>query len=159
MDSKIKIQEAAFDIRAEQRQLKAVSRSVGAIAMFTGSVRDLNDDNDVGLLHLEHYPGMTENELAKILEDAEERWPLIAATVIHRVGDLHPGDDIVFVGTATEHRADAFSSCEFIMDYLKTKAAFWKKEKTTEGDRWLKTRESDLDAVRSWEKVGEENAD
>ena len=85
----------------------------------------------VGLLHLEHYPGMTEKELANILEEAEERWPLIGATVIHRVGDLYPSDDIVFVGTASEHRADAFSSCEFIMDYLKTKATFWKKEKTT----------------------------
>lgn len=117
-------------------------------------MRDLNDDNDVGLLHLEHYPGMTERELAKILDEAEERWPLIAATVIHRVGDLYPGDDIVFVGTASEHRADAFSSCEFIMDYLETRATFWKKEKTTRGDRWLKTRETDHDAARNWVKVG-----
>ena len=146
----IAVQEATFDVAVEHRRLKEAGLSVGAVATFIGSVRDINDDETVKVLHLEHYPGMTERELDKILDEAAERWRPLAATVIHRVGDLFPGDDIVFVGVASEHRGDAFDACEFIMDYLKTRATFWKKEKTPEGDRWLTTRETDVQAADAW---------
>ena len=148
---RILVQEAPFDVGTEHARLRSAALNVGAVATFVGSVRDINDNDAVTALHLEHYPGMTEKELAKIVEEAATRWLVIDATVIHRVGDLYPGDEIVFVGIASEHRGDAFKACEFVMDYLKTRATFWKKEKTTEGDRWLSTRESDIDAARTWQ--------
>jgi molybdopterin synthase catalytic subunit len=149
--ARIVIQKAPFDMKGEYDALRSASLEVGAVTTFVGTVRDINDDDEVKTLHLEHYPGMTEKELAKILDEAAERWQIISATVIHRVGELFPGDEIVFVGIASRHRGDAFHSCEFVMDYLKTRATFWKKEKTADGDRWLSTRESDLEAAKSWQ--------
>ena len=152
MDCRILVQTAEFDLKQEYDRLRQSSLNVGAVTTFTGTVRDINDDEAVKVLHLEHYPGMTEKELGRILEEAAARWQIIASTVIHRVGDLLPGDEIVFVGIASQHRGDAFHACEFVMDYLKTRATFWKKEKTLEGDRWLTTRASDIEAAKSWTK-------
>jgi molybdopterin synthase catalytic subunit len=152
MSRKVLVQEQPFILQDEYDRLKAAGLNVGAVTTFVGSVRDINDNDKVSALRLEHYPGMPEKEIDRILEEAGGRWNVIAATVIHRVGDLHPGDDIVFVGIASEHRGDAFSACEFVMDYLKTRATFWKKEKTEDGDRWLTTRQSDVDAARSWKE-------
>lgn len=150
MDFRILVQEEPFSQQAEYDALRSNSLSVGAVVTFVGTVRDINDDDTVKVLHLEHYPGMTEKELSKILEEASDRWQVLGATVIHRVGDLYPGDEIVFVGIASQHRGDAFQACEFVMDYLKTRATFWKKEKTVQGDRWLTTRQSDVEAAESW---------
>ncbi len=152
MSQKIIIQEAPFRMQDEYQKLKSVTRAVGAVAIFVGVVRDINDGADVHGLHLEHYPGMTEREIGKILAMAEDRWPLHAATVIHRVGALDPGDEIVLVGIAAGHRGDAFAACEFVIDYLKTRATFWKKEQTSEGEGWLTTREADLSAAATWEE-------
>lgn len=151
MKKKVLICEAPFDLKTEHDELKSAGLDVGAITTFVGTVRDINQDDKVRGLHLEHYPGMTERELDKILNEAASRWSLIAATVIHRIGDLLPGDEIVFVGIASEHRGDAFKSCEFVMDYLKTRATFWKKETTNDGERWLETRETDVAAAKSWQ--------
>ena len=148
----VSIQEGPFDIQAEYDALKSAGLNIGAIVTFTGSVRDINEDDAVSALRLEHYPGMTEKEIEKILDEASDRWLVIKARVIHRVGDLYPGDDIVYVGVASEHRADAFNAAEFIMDFLKTRATFWKKEQTVDGSRWLTTRQSDLDAAETWEE-------
>ncbi len=151
-NQKISIQSDGFNVEDEFRRLQNTSRSVGGVSIFVGSVRDVNDDDEVSSLFLEHYPGMTEKEIEKILEEAESRWSVIASTVIHRVGELNPGDEIVFVGIASEHRGDAFDACEFVIDYLKTRATFWKKEQTTEGERWLTTRDSDIEAADLWTK-------
>lgn len=138
-----------FDLAKEYACLKMRAENVGGIVMFVGLVRDLPD----GLLHmtLEHYPQMTEKALAKIIADAKQRWPLHAVRIIHRVGNLQPCDQIVFVGVASAHRAAAFSAAEFIMDYLKTKAPFWKKEKQITGDRWVAAKASDEQALEKWE--------
>ena len=149
---KISVQEAGFSLEAEHEHLKARSRAIGAVVAFTGSVRDINEDDSVSSLTLEHYPGMTEKEISKILEEAAERWNVMGATVIHRVGELHPGDDIVLVAIASAHRGDAFHACEFVMDYLKTRATFWKKEQTDQGERWLTTRETDVAAAKNWQR-------
>ncbi len=148
--ARILVQESPFDVGQEYESLRRASLQVGAIVTFVGTVRDINEDETVTALHLEHYPGMTEKELGKIVDEAAERWNILEATVIHRVGDLAPGDEIVFVGVASRHRGDAFHSSEFIMDYLKTRATFWKKEKTTQGDRWLDMRDSDRVAADNW---------
>ena len=148
---RIIIQEAPFDLAEEYQRLKSVSLKVGAVSTFVGTVRELNEGDDIVGLKLEHYPGMTEKEIARIIHEAEERWDVIAATVIHRIGDLSPGDEIVFAGVSSQHRGDAFPACQFIMDYLKTRATLWKKETTVEGDRWLTTRQSDIDAATSWQ--------
>lgn len=151
MQSHILVQSDDFDVKAEYDRLRKASLNVGAVTTFVGTVRDINLDEAVKVLHLEHYPGMTEKELGLILDEAATRWDVIAATVIHRVGDLLPGDEIVFVGIASQHRGDAFAACEFVMDYLKTRATFWKKEKTLNGDRWLTTRDSDVEAAKQWD--------
>ena len=124
---------------------------------FLGLVRDLNDNADVSGLFLEHYPGMTEKQILQILQEADQRWNVIGATVMHRIGQLSPLDQIVFVAVASEHRGDAFTACEFVIDYLKTRATFWKKETTPEGDRWLVTRDTDVAVVDAWqEKLGDD---
>ena len=146
---KIIVQSGDFDLSAEVKLAKANNSSIGAIVSFDGTVRDLQSKS-LSSMTLEHYPGMTERELDKIIDEAAERWDVIAATVIHRVGDLYPGDEIVFVGMASQHRGDAFAACSFVMDYLKTRATFWKKEKTEKGERWLTTRESDQAAADAW---------
>ncbi len=149
---KILVQEADFDPGAEIAALHAGQPGVGAVASFVGLVRDLNEGDSVTALTLEHYPAMTEKSLREIIEQAMGRWALIDVTVIHRVGRLMPQDRIVFVGVASMHRGDAFAACEFIMDYLKTRAPFWKKEGTPAGDRWVEARSSDDAAAGRWEK-------
>lgn len=142
----ISVQEADFDIGAETGALGAGDPEAGAVATFVGLVRG----GEVSTMTLEHYPGMTEKALEEIVSAAQARWPLRRVRVIHRVGPLRPGERIVFVGVATRHRGDAFAACEYIMDYLKTQAPFWKKETTPEGGRWVDARESDDTAVSRW---------
>ena len=147
----ILVQENDFDIAHLYGSLAAASQSTGAIAIFTGLVRDLNLEKNVQDLYLEHYPGMTENVLSVIAKDAIARFELHAITVIHRVGHLKPGDNIVFVGCGTMHREDAFKACQFVMDRLKTEAPFWKKEGAQNGSTWLSTQEKDLRLSQRWE--------
>lgn len=145
----ISVQQEDFDPGVEYQQL-ANSQSVGAITTFTGTVRNLNLGDQVGGLFLEHYPGMTEKALQAIVDEAQQRWTLQAVKLIHRIGQLHPGDQIVFVGVTSAHRKEAFAACEFIMDYVKTRAPFWKKETTPDGDRWVDARDSDQEAAERW---------
>jgi len=132
------------------RSMRDISSGIGAVCCFTGLMRDSNDGHGVQAMTLEHYPGMTEKSIAAIIEEAATRWPLLAATVVHRVGTLSPSDQIVLVAVASSHRQDAFSACEFIMDFLKTRAPFWKKERTDNGERWVDSRSSDDDAAKRW---------
>ena len=138
-----------FDIAGEYEALKQAG--VGAVVIFSGVVRDNADTPRLLAMTLEHYPGMTEMEISTIIEEAKGRWPLASVRVIHRVGRLLPEENIVFVGTASAHRQAAFESAAFIMDYLKTKAPFWKKEETEQGANWVDARETDEDALRRWE--------
>lgn len=138
-----------FDIAGEYEALKQAG--VGAVVIFSGVVRDNADNPRLLAMTLEHYPGMTEMEISTIIEEAKGRWPLASVRVIHRVGRLLPEENIVFVGTASAHRQAAFESAAFIMDYLKTKAPFWKKEETEQGANWVDARETDEDALRQWE--------
>lgn len=146
----VRVQTEDFDVAKELAQLRAGNRAVGAVAAFIGVVRDLNDNADVRTLTLEHYPGMTERALEAILTQARSRWDIYDALVIHRVGTLHPQDQIVLVVTLGAHRGEAFAACEFIMDYLKTQAPFWKKEQTPSGERWVDARGSDDAAAAKW---------
>ncbi len=147
---KISVQEADFDVGAEISALRAGNPQIGAVASFIGLVRDMNDGSNVAAMTLEHYPAMTHKALTAIVAEAETRWALLGCTVIHRVGALFPTDQIVLVAVASSHRADAFAACEFIMDYLKTQAPFWKKEQTLEGERWVESRNSDEAAAGRW---------
>ena len=149
---KILVQETDFDPGAEIAALHAGQSRVGAVASFVGLVRDRNEGDSVATLTLEHYPAMTEKSLREIAEQALGRWDLLDVTVIHRVGRLQPLDRIVFVGVASMHRGEAFAACEFIMDYLKTRAPFWKKEGTSEGERWVEARSSDDAAADRWKE-------
>lgn len=142
--------EADFDLAAETRALASISGGIGGLVSFIGLMRDHNEGRRVQSLYLEHYPAMTEKALTAIAGEAAERWSLEAVTIIHRVGELHPGDQIVLVLTAAPHRAEAFAACEFIMDYLKTRAPFWKKERTDHGERWVEARDSDDEAAGRW---------
>ena len=148
----VRVQTEDFDIAREIAVLRAANTKVGAVASFIGTVRDVNDGNAVATLTLEHYPGMTEKALEGIVAEARSRWRIIDATVIHRVGELKPLDQIVLVVVVGEHRGDAFAACEFLMDYLKTRAPFWKKEQTPEGSRWVDARGSDDIAAERWVK-------
>ena len=150
MKRRIVVQEQDFDVGREIEAVTAASKKIGGVVSFTGSVRDLNEDADVSGLFLEHYPGMTEKQIDTIINEAAALWQLMAVTVIHRVGQLNPGDQIVFVCVGGAHRGEAFDACEYIIDFLKTRATFWKKETTTMGDRWLTTRQSDKDTVDNW---------
>jgi molybdopterin synthase catalytic subunit len=142
----VAVQAADFDVGAEISALSAADPMAGAVASFVGLVRG----DTVVAMTLEHYPGMTEDALTDIVTAAKKRWKLRAVRVIHRVGRLLPGERIVFVGVASAHRGEAFAACEFIMDYLKTQAPFWKKEETAEGERWVDARETDNLAARRW---------
>jgi molybdopterin synthase catalytic subunit len=146
---RISVQREDFDLGAE---VKAIARNarIGAVASFIGLVRDINDGAKVGAMTLEHYPGMTEKALEKILAEARTRWDILDCTIIHRFGELKPTDQIVLVVVASGHRGDAFAACEFLMDYLKTKAPFWKKEQTPDGGRWVESRDSDDKAAERW---------
>ncbi len=146
----ISVQAEDFDISQEYRQLQTDNTQVGGIAMFTGLVRDLTD-NPLTAMHLEHYPGMTEASLQQTAEQAAERWPLIDIRIVHRIGKLTPGEQIVFVGVSSTHREAAFSACEFIMDILKTSAPFWKKELHQDGaGNWVDAKASDQQRAERW---------
>ncbi|WP_432241297.1 molybdenum cofactor biosynthesis protein MoaE [Herbaspirillum robiniae] len=146
----VRVQTADFDLSAEVAQLRLANPGVGAVVSFVGTVRDLNDGAAVFEMELEHYPEMTERALEQIVADARARWPIFDALVIHRVGPLQPLEQIVLVAVTSPHRGEAFAACEFIMDYLKTQAPFWKKEQTPEGARWVDARESDDAALGKW---------
>lgn len=146
----VRVQAEAFDPGAETNAMHAANVGVGAVVAFVGYVRDFNDGLDVAGMFLEHYPGMTEKALDKIVIEAGQRWPLLKVEVLHRVGALEPGEPIVFVGVASAHRQAAFDACNFIMDYLKTRAPFWKKEQTSAGERWVEGKQSDTDAAGRW---------
>jgi molybdopterin synthase catalytic subunit len=147
----VRIQTADFDVGAELAALRSEQPAIGAVVSFVGLVRDINEGAEVSGLELEHYPGMTEQSLQDILSLAAQRWPVMRSLIIHRVGPLLPLDQIVLVVVATRHRGDAFAACEFIMDYLKTRAPFWKKEQTPDGARWVDARESDELASQRWQ--------
>jgi len=146
----VRVQRETFDAGAEIDKLRAGDRRVGAIASFIGTVRDVNDDAAVRTLTLEHYPGMTEKALEEIVAEAKRRFDVYEIGVIHRIGELAPTDPIVFVAVTSAHRGDAFDACRFVMDYLKTRAPFWKKELTPEGSRWVEARAGDDDAAARW---------
>lgn len=147
----IRVQAADFDVSAELAALRQNNHQVGAVASFVGVVRDMNEGDSVASMELEHYPGMTEKSIQAIVEQAAERWPILGATVIHRIGELQPADQIVLVAVSAAHRGEAFAACEFIMDYLKTRAPFWKKELTPSGGRWVDARDSDDSAAKRWQ--------
>ena len=146
----VRVQTEDFDITRELALLRGDNRAVGAVAAFIGTVRDVNDDARVASMTLEHYPGMTEKALAEIVDAAKSRWDIVDALVIHRVGALAPSDQIVLVGVTSAHRGEAFAACEFIVDYLKTRAPFWKKEQTPSGARWVEARAADDEAAARW---------
>jgi len=148
----VRIQENDFDISAEITALRKGDPRVGAVVTFLGAVRDMNDGSKVKGMTLEHYPGMTEKALEDIISQAKTRWDIYHALVIHRVGPLLPEDQIVFVAVTSAHRGEAFAACEFMMDYLKTAAPFWKKEDTPEGARWVDSRVTDDAAMARWLK-------
>ncbi|MBT9539513.1 molybdopterin synthase catalytic subunit MoaE [Thiobacillus sp.] len=148
---KIRVQSEPFDLGAEVNAMSQGRTDIGAIASFVGLARDHNDGSGVSAMTLEHYPGMTEKALAALVDEAGARWSLLDVTVIHRVGRLLPGDPIVLVAVASSHRGEAFAASEFIMDALKTRAPFWKKEETPEGERWVEARASDDTAAERWD--------
>ena len=148
----VRVQTADFDLSAEVAQLRLSNPRVGAVVSFVGTVRDLNDGAAVSEMELEHYPVMTERALEQIVEQAKARWPIFDALVIHRIGPMQPREQIVLVAVTSPHRGEAFAACEFIMDYLKTQAPFWKKEQTPDGARWVDARESDDSALAKWKQ-------
>ncbi len=147
---RVRIQTEDFDLSAEVAALRAGDAAVGAVASFIGTVRDHNDGLGVSAMELEHYPGMTERAIEAMIDEALRRFDIRAARVIHRVGPLLPNDQIVLVAVSSSHRGEAFKACEFLMDYLKTQAPFWKKEQTPDGARWVDARVSDDAALSRW---------
>ncbi|MEN9930820.1 MAG: molybdopterin synthase catalytic subunit MoaE [Pseudomonadota bacterium] len=147
----VRIQTQDFDLSQEIKQLRAGDARVGAVATFVGTVRDRNDGSDVAAMTLEHYPGMTEKSLEEIIEKAKARWDIFDVLIIHRVGPLNIEDQIVLTAVTSAHRGEAFAACEYVMDYLKTLAPFWKKEDTPEGARWVDARLSDDEALKKWQ--------
>ena len=148
---RVRVQQADFDVGAELAALRRGNPQIGALASFVGLVRDGNDGSGVSEMTLEHYPGMTEKALAEIVEEASRRWQIIDSLVVHRVGRLLPSEQIVLVAVAGVHRGEAFAACEFIMDYLKTRAPFWKRELTADGARWVAARAVDEQAAERWQ--------
>jgi molybdopterin synthase catalytic subunit len=147
----VQVQTELFDLGKLTQNLHAEDPGVGAVATFVGYVRDISQGDKVSNLYLEHYPGMTERALQLIVDQAQERWPLQRVSIVHRVGLLSVGEPIVFVGVASQYRQAAFDACAFLMDYLKTRAPFWKREYTPSGERWVEGRESDRLAASRWE--------
>lgn len=153
----ISVQTEEFDLALEYKQLRQRAGDAGAIVTFTGLVRELYEagsvaaGNKISELTLEHYPGMTEKCLQEIADEANSRWSLLATRIIHRVGAMRPGEEIVLVATASSHREDAFEAAQFLMDYLKSRAPFWKKQDTGDGSHWVEARESDSDALDRWQ--------
>ncbi len=150
MSFTVSIQTQDFDVSQELAALRADDARVGAVCSFLGTVRERNDGSSVASMELEHYPGMTEKSISAMMDEANKRFDIFAARVIHRVGLLHPEDQIVFVAVTSAHRGESFKACEFLMDYLKTQAPFWKKEVTPEGARWVDARVSDDQALARW---------
>lgn len=148
--SRISIQTEDFDLSTEVARLRANEKGVGAVCSFVGTVRDRNDGQSVSTMELEHYPGMTEKAIEDMIDEAFRRFDILGARVIHRVGLLQPLDQIVLVAVTSAHRGESFQACEFLMDYLKTQAPFWKKEQTPEGARWVDARVSDDRALARW---------
>lgn len=152
METEIRIQQGPLDVLAETAPLYAGRPAVGGVVSFVGLMRDMNQGDAVDAMTLEHYPGMTERALAAIVDEAAARWRLEAVTVVHRVGEIRPEDAIVLVAVASAHRGEAFRACEFIIDYLKTRAPFWKREQTADGRaRWVDARASDEAAAAAWD--------
>jgi molybdopterin synthase catalytic subunit len=151
----IRIQNEDFDLGAEVARLRANQPQVGALVAFIGTVRDMNEGDRIAGMELEHYPGMTEKSLQVIVGQARVRWDIIDVLVIHRVGPLKPQDQIVLVAVTSKHRGEAFAACEFIMDYLKTQAPFWKKEQTPQGARWVDARVADDEALAKWGPISD----
>jgi molybdopterin synthase catalytic subunit len=150
MSFTVSIQTQDFDVSQELAALRSGDARVGAVCSFLGTVRERNDGSSVASMALEHYPGMTEKSISAMMDEAKKRFDIFAARVIHRVGLLHPEDQIVFVAVTSAHRGESFKACEFLMDYLKTQAPFWKKEVTPEGARWVDARVSDDQALARW---------
>ncbi|WP_288253450.1 molybdopterin synthase catalytic subunit MoaE [uncultured Hydrogenophaga sp.] len=150
MNTRVSIQTADFDLSTEVALLRQQDRGVGAVCSFIGTVRDRNDGQSVSAMELEHYPGMTEKAIEAMIDEAFRRFQILGARVIHRVGPLKPLDQIVLVVVSSAHRGQSFQACEFLMDYLKTQAPFWKKEETPEGARWVDARVSDDAALARW---------
>ena len=146
----VRVQEADFDPGAEMAALSDGRSDVGGVASFVGLVRDIAGGTAVTAMTLEHYPGMTERQLEEIEAEARSRWPLLEVRIVHRVGRLEPGDRIMFCGAASAHRGAALEACAFLMDWLKTKAPFWKKEETPAGERWVEARAEDDEAAARW---------
>jgi molybdopterin synthase catalytic subunit len=146
----VRVQEADFDVGAEMAALSEGRSDVGGIASFVGLVRDIAGGATVTAMTLEHYPGMTERQLEEIEAEARSRWPLLEVRIVHRIGRLEPGDRIMFCGAASAHRGAALEACAFLMDWLKTKAPFWKREETPAGERWVEARAEDDDAAARW---------
>ncbi len=155
----VKVQKEDFDLGAELKALSAGNHGIGAVCAFTGLVRDMAGAEQIGAMTLEHYPGMTEKELEVIAVEAKSRWPLEATLIIHRFGRLEPGDQIVLCAAASAHRGASFEACEFMMDFLKTKAPFWKLEDTPQGGQWVDARDSDNSAAERWIKAPEKAAE
>jgi molybdopterin synthase catalytic subunit len=146
----IRVQREDFDVGAEMAALTAGNHAVGGLAIFVGLVRDVAGEAALGAMTLEHYPGMTEKMLERIEAEANQRWPLEASLIVHRTGRLEPGEQIVLVAAASRHRQAAFEACQFLIDWLKTKAPFWKLEETEDGPKWVEARSSDDDAAKRW---------
>ncbi len=149
----IRVQTEDFDPGAEMAALTAGNHSIGGLAVFVGLVRDVAGEAALGAMTLEHYPGMTEKMLERIEAEANQRWPLEASLIVHRTGRLEPGERIVLVAAASRHRQAAFEACQFLIDWLKTKAPFWKLEETADGPKWVEARGSDDDATERWAKT------
>lgn len=149
----VRVQREDFDAGTEIARLRGADPKIGAVAAFIGIARDVNDGETVGTLALEHYPGMTERALEEICAQARERWKIADVLVVHRIGELRPTDQIVLVAVTGSHRGEAFAACEFVMDYLKTEAPFWKKETTASGARWVDARDSDDHARARWKET------
>lgn len=150
----VRVQTADFDVSAEIAALRRGDARVGAVAVFVGTVRDVSGGADVATMTLEHYPGMTEKSLQAIVDEAKQRFDVYGVRVVHRVGELVPTDQIVLVAVTGAHRGEAFDACRFVMDYLKTRAPFWKKERNAEGSRWVEARDSDDEAAQRWQSPG-----
>jgi molybdopterin synthase catalytic subunit len=150
MAARVRIQQEDFDVAAEIAALRRDDAGVGAVCSFIGTVRDRNDGSSVSAMELEHYPGMTEKAIEQMVDEAFRRFDIRAARVIHRVGPLQVQDQIVLVVVTSSHRGESFRACEFLMDYLKTQAPFWKKESTPEGERWVDARVADDAALERW---------
>jgi len=151
----VRVQTADFDLGHELALMRLASPSIGALVSFIGQVRDMNEGSSISALTLEHYPEMTEKALLKIADEAAKRWDIIDSLIIHRVGTLQALDQIVLVAVSSAHRGEAFKACEFIMDYLKTSAPFWKKEVTNAGERWVEAKASDDAAKARWSPLSQ----